>query len=556
MASGHMGSADADDEVQVAAEDSSDELGHGASKLPWYHSLPYFVAGDIDAFTGVFSNNLATMLAGAQMLTAVLPRDIIFDKIIPGVGISMLFGCLWYTFQALLKAAKTGRTDLCCIPFGINTPGLFAFNSGIIFAVYFAEGRTPEASVLAWKVGVASNFVQGLVEILLAPLGPQISKAVPMVALLGSLSSVGLAWLFANTLQAEVPKVPSTLGPVLLGAALAWALGKAKKEDVDQAMDSIGWHPPVPHFEIFDHLSVVIGYLGIAIPVSLTVAIGTIQVRQMAENAGDNYDLRWTMLGDGLSTVIASLFGSPWGMTVFIGHGAFKAMGAKVGYSLACGLAFAAVCFSGLAALFLAIFPAEVLNPIILFVGLAVCGEALEVTPPRHWPAWIIAIVPGFFNWTLEAAAGFAAAICEAGAVANGSVVVGAACAVDPHSAKAWTLSPKLQAMKSLGEGYLLTSIFWASMVIYIIDRKFLLVAVWASIAALFASCGLVHSDTVFLPWHGPDDHGLHWEFVGGYLLTAGLFVLVDRCQRAGWLPGGVEAKGEEGSDTEEASAE
>merc|ERR1719401_626961 len=132
-------------------------------------------------------------------------------------------------------------------------------------------------------------------------------------------------------------------------------------------MHHMGWYPAVPDIEPFKDSDKVIEYLGIAIPVALTVAVSTIQVRQMAENAGDNYNLRWSMFGDGLGTVIASLFGSPWGMTVFIGHSAFKAMGAKVGYNILCAIGFLLVCSSGLAAMFLAIFPSQVLNPIILF---------------------------------------------------------------------------------------------------------------------------------------------------------------------------------------------
>merc|ERR1719173_308924 len=119
------------------------------------------------------------------------------------------------------------------------------------------------------------------------------------------------------------------------------------------------------------------------------------------------------MFGDGLGTVIASLFGSPWGMTVFIGHSAFKAMGANIGYNLLCAAGFLVVCSSGLAAMFLAVFPSQVLNPIILFVGLCVCIDALEITPSRHWAALLVALVPGFCIWAREAASSLAAAVCE-----------------------------------------------------------------------------------------------------------------------------------------------
>lgn len=107
-------------------------MSETTGKKPWLSALPYFVGGDIDGFAAVFSNNLATMLAGCAMLTGpgVLPEDIVYGKIVPGVGISMAFGCVWYVLLTLKTASNLGRTDMCAIPFGINTPGVFAFNAG------------------------------------------------------------------------------------------------------------------------------------------------------------------------------------------------------------------------------------------------------------------------------------------------------------------------------------------------------------------------------------------------------------------------------------------
>uniref|UniRef100_A0A7S2IZF4 SLC26A/SulP transporter domain-containing protein n=1 Tax=Zooxanthella nutricula TaxID=1333877 RepID=A0A7S2IZF4_9DINO len=553
-----------------SAVESAAETPKERPRSPWYCSLPWLVRGDLDGFTAVFSNNLATMLAGAQMLQSILPDELVYGKIVPGVGVSLAFGCAWYTVMALVKAHRTGRTDLCALPFGLNTPGVFAFNTGIIMAVYYAEGgaQNPDAPHVAWQVGVVANFVQGAIEMLLAPVGPYISSAVPMVALLGSLASVGLAWLFANTVEAEaawpavtfapffliaaallggvkVPGLPSTLLPVVLGAALAWTTGRATASDLREAAELVGWHPGVPDFGPFQHFDKVVDYLGITIPVALTVAIGTIQVRQMAENVGDNYNLRWSMFGDGFGTVIASLFGSPWGMTVFIGHSAFKAMGAKIGYNILCAAGFLIVCSSGLAAMILAIFPSEVLNPIILFVGLCVCIDALEITPSRHWAGLLVALVPGFCNWACEAAASLAAHICEQGFTNGGSAVTGAdvKCAVDPHSEAAWALGPELLGLKAMGEGYLLVSIFWGTLLVYAVDRHFRVAMVWSLIAAFCSSFGLIHAPKVFLPWKGPgSDTALHWEFAGGYAVCAILFAFLWMGQMWGLFEAGQDA--------------
>jgi len=77
-----------------------------------------------------------------------------------------------------------------------------------------------------------------------------------------------------------------------------------------------------------------------------------------------------------------------------------------------------------------------------------------------------------------------------------------------------------------------LTSIVWAAMVVYIADRKFGMAAAWSVIAAALSSCGLVHAEVVFLPWHPEGDAAYHWEIVGGYLLTAGFLLVIELAQR------------------------
>lgn len=556
-------------------------------RRPWYRSLPFFVRGDIDAYIVVFSNNLASMLIAVGLIESKIGRDLTYDQVVPGVAASMVFGCIFYSVQAQLKSHSTGRLDLCAQPFGINTPGIFAFAFNIIFPVYYSNGggsgdadKEDAARKLAWNVGVMANFVQGCVEILLSMVGPSIARTVPMVALLGSLASIGLTYLFMGSFTGEVfaplvgfvpfymimmamyadvklPKIPAMIMPVLVGTAVAWIFrrpGVASVDEVRTAVKLLGWRPCLPTVEAFRHLSEVASYLPVVIPVALTVSVGTIQCREVAAKAGDDYDLRASMLGDGMATVIAALFGSPFGMTVFIGHPGFKAMGAQVGYNFLCAVSFAIVCFSGMAGLFRAVFPTQALNPILLFIGLAICSDALEVTPERHWPALMLAIVPCVANWATTQAINFATNICA-------HQVLGAACAVAPSGPGAWTLdvTGDLRGMYALGQGYLLTSIYLTSMLIFAIDREFEKATVWALVAAVSASVGLIHSEALFLPWVGPErPHGiyqadqfdLHWEFVGAYLGLAALFFLCVCLHRLGKIPKGPVKRGEQGGLT------
>jgi AGZA family xanthine/uracil permease-like MFS transporter len=272
--------------------------------------------------------------------------------------------------------------------------------------------------------------------------------------------------------------------------------------------------------------------------------VGTIQCREVAAKAGDDYNLRWSMLGDGFATIIAALFGSPFGMTVFIGHPGFKAMGAKLGYNFLCGIAFIIICFSGLAGLFKAIFPPAALNPILLFIGLAICCDALEVTPPRHWPALMLSLCPCFCNWAVTACGNFAAGICNAGCPADDPAACGQNgwCKANPNGQAGWTFDADLRGLYALGQGYLLTSILLTTMLVKGIDHEFGTATIFAVVTAFCASIGLIHSDELFLPWAFPKNsdpyvvegyYDLHWNFTIAYLLLAATFALLFVLKRA-----------------------
>lgn len=48
--------------------------------------------------------------------------------------------------------------------------------------------------------------------------------------------------------------------------------------------------------------------------------------------AGDPYPVTESMVADGIGTIIASLFGSPFATVMYFGHPAYKKSGAKTGF--------------------------------------------------------------------------------------------------------------------------------------------------------------------------------------------------------------------------------
>ena len=159
----------------------------------WRNSLkgedgyPWFSRGDADAFAALCADNIATILVLTSFLGTVLPQNIIWKKVLPGCGISLLFGNVYYSMLATRMSRKEGRTDVCAQPYGINTPGAFAFCFTIIIPAYnmFLEnGKSKdEAAELAYITGVAANFVSGIIEYLGSFVGRALVAKLPRLAL-------------------------------------------------------------------------------------------------------------------------------------------------------------------------------------------------------------------------------------------------------------------------------------------------------------------------------------------------------------------------------------
>src|SRR5262245_43192599 len=109
--------------------------------------MRWFVRGDVDGFFGLALDNLVQLLLIDTLCRGVLgfPPDLVYGRILPGAAISILVGNIFYAVQAKRLAERTGRTDVCALPYGINTVSLFAH----VFLIMLP------AKMLAVKAGVA-----------------------------------------------------------------------------------------------------------------------------------------------------------------------------------------------------------------------------------------------------------------------------------------------------------------------------------------------------------------------------------------------------------------
>ena len=64
----------------------------------------------------------------------------------------------------------------------------------------------------------------------------------------------------------------------------------------------------------------VLQYISIIVPMGVFNVVGSLQNLESAEAAGDRYDTFPSLLTNGIGSVVASLFGSCFPTTIYIGH--------------------------------------------------------------------------------------------------------------------------------------------------------------------------------------------------------------------------------------------
>ena len=135
--------------------------------------MRWIVRGDIDGFFGLALDNLVQLLLIDALCRGVLgfPAELVYGRVLPGAAISILLGNLVYALQARRLARRTGRTDVCALPYGINTVSLFAHVFLIMLpakALAIAAGAADPARV-AWQAGLFATLSAGVIELAAAP---------------------------------------------------------------------------------------------------------------------------------------------------------------------------------------------------------------------------------------------------------------------------------------------------------------------------------------------------------------------------------------------------
>jgi AGZA family xanthine/uracil permease-like MFS transporter len=463
------------------------------------------------------------------------PAEIVLTRMVPGTAVGVLVGDLVYTWLAVRLGRRTGRDDVTAMPFGIDTPTLFAMVFGVLGPVMVATGDP----VLAWKVGMAVTVAIGAAKTALAFAGDWTRRIVPRAALLGSIGGVAILLiaflpslkLFADPLVGLVALVvlflalfggvrmpfglPGAFVAVVAGTVVFWtraALGRGAPHVLD-ASARVGLAVPWPTLAWLDGLDAALPYLAVALPFALVTVVGGIDNTESAAAAGDEYRTRDILMTEALATVLAGFCGGVVQNTPYIGHPAYKAMGARAGYTLATGLVIGGGASLGLLSLLVGVLPEAAVAPILVFIGLEITAQSFLASPPRHGAAVALTFVP-----VVAALVVLEAGTLLAGAGRSPADLTGEARA-------AWL------TLTVLGNGFIVTAVIWGSALVAILDRRFPIAGAVFAVASAATLFGLIHSPlasgALFWPWAVPSRVPL--TLAGTYGIVAAA------CWLAGW---------------------
>jgi AGZA family xanthine/uracil permease-like MFS transporter len=471
-------------------------------------SPPWFVRSDIDGFFGLFIDNLLQLMLIAVLCKVIcgFPAELITGRVLPGAAVSILLGNLFYARQARQLMRKTGRDDVTALPYGINTPSLFAYIFLIMGPVY-QETKNP---TLAWQAGLFACLLSGVMETAGAFVGDGLRRYTPRAALLAALAGVAITFIamgfifqiFATPLLAILPMMmilvsyasglklpfglPGGMMAVLTGVALAWGLRALGLPSFAPSTEpyTLALHPPIPvPSDLLALLTSATGwrYLAVIFPMGLFNVIGSLQNLESAEAAGDRYETRPSLLANGIGSLAAALFGSAFPTTIYIGHPAWKAMGARTGYSILNGAVVTLLCLLGGITLVLKVVPIEATLGILLWVGIIITAQAFQEVPRRHALAVAFGLIPSLAAWALL--------LVETSLRKAGKTLF--------EVAPTFGGDLYIHGVIALNQGFLLSAMVLAAILVFVIEREFLRAAGWTAAAAALSAVGLIHAYTL-----------------------------------------------------------
>jgi len=514
------------------------------------------VPGDVNGFLGLVVDNLSVLALLAAVLIGGygVPAPIVFGRMFPGTALGVLLGDLVYTWLAVRLARRTGRGDVTAMPFGLDTPstiGMVLLVLGPAFAKFRAAGLDPAAAGLqTWYLGMAATATMGVIKLLLSFAGRGVRRLIPTAGLLGSLAGIALMLigffpmvdllqvpiigfltlglvLYALVAKGSVPGgLPGVLFAVIVGTLLYYGVGHLGLPGMQvpaPAMPVLRLAFPHPDAGILQGFVALPDYLPLIIPFALLTVVGGVNNTESARVAGDDYDVRSILLAEAAATFLAGMAGGVAQTTPYIGHPAFKEMGARTGYTLLTGIFIGVGGMLGFIANLIELVPLAVLAPVLVFLSLNITVQAFTAVPARHAMAVAISFFPSIARLlTIE--------LSDPKFVAP---KVFAQQLVAPEHGL-----PTLSVIVALGNGFIITATIWAAFVVEMTERRLRAAAAYLCAGGALSFFGIIHSVRVdgsaYALWQlHATARDVAIQFCAAYFVLAAAFLLLSLQKRA-----------------------
>lgn len=474
--------------------------------------MPLFKSGDIGGIVYAFAGNIGNFIFVAYVLLGFgWSRELVFDKVIPGISLGLMFQSLYYAWMGWKLARKKGSAEVTAMPCGVSTPAMFIFLFGIIMPLQQGLKLPPED---VWHASLAACFLGGAIEVVFSLFGARIRKILPRVAMLATVAGIALVWMatkglfdvYASAVLGMPILIVALLGliggymlpnrflsPMLIaivfGIGYALVLGKASINATDLGRLTF---PDFTLTGMLAGMSLIIPFLAVLIPIKIYNFIETMDNVEAAAAAGDEYSVGEAQCLDGGATMLAAIFGGNIPCTAWLGHPGLKKSGAGIGYSWVSGLLFGICGFFGAFSFFYALMPEVLISVTYLWCAIIMITQAFADSPRRYGAAIGIALVPHLADYLYTQ-------IHSALALAN-------IYEFTPEVNKALTDAGVMwNGVEALARGAIITGMLWACLTVYIVDRR-LDKAAWACLfSAVLAGIGFIHAPSIgFAGWSDP----------------------------------------------------
>jgi len=472
-----------------------------------------WVPGDWNALFGFGTNILVNLLTLTALLRFVLkmPDELVFGRILPAAGLMMFLSTAYYAWLAWKLAKATGRSDVCALPSGISVPHMFI----VVFVIMLPISLKTGDPVKGWEAGLTWVFVQSFVLMVGGFIAPVIRRITPRAALLGTLAGVSVAFIalrpalemfmtpalglvcFSVILVSWFGGVrwfrgiPAGLVAIALGCAIAWGstalgmpIGGMSLAALGASFANFGFSVPLPAFgHVFSGFEFLAIILVTAIPFGIYDLVEAMDNVESAAASGDSFPTTRVLTADGVVSLIGCLMGNPFINAVYIGHPGWKAMGGRIGYSLATGAAVLVMCWLGVIAVMTTLIPVVAIAPILLYIGMLIGAQAFQETPRSHAPAIILAFMPHLAAW------GKLQIDNALGAAGTSAAAVG----LD----KLGQTGVLYHGLEVLGGGAILGGLVLGAIAVFIIERQLAKAATFAVAGAALTFFGFMHGEQI-----------------------------------------------------------